>query len=45
MQEILLSALALAFLAGDRLYVIDTAVPAGESEVDAQRFLASVRFE
>ena len=33
------------FLVGDRLYVIDAAVPAGESEADAQRFLASVRFE
>jgi hypothetical protein len=33
------------FLVGDRLYVIDVAVPEGESEADAQRFLASVRFE
>jgi hypothetical protein len=33
------------FLVGDRLYVIDAAVPAGEPEADAQRFLASVRFE
>jgi hypothetical protein len=37
--------LANLFLVGDRLYVIDAAVPAGESEADAQRFLASVRFE
>jgi len=40
-----LTGLANLFLVGDRLYVIDAAVPAGESEADAQRFLASVRFE
>ena len=32
-------------LVGDRLYVIDAAVPAGDSEADAKRFLGSVRFE
>ena len=37
--------LANLFLVGDRLYVIDAAVPAGDSEANAQRFLASVRFE
>jgi inorganic triphosphatase YgiF len=37
--------LANLFLVGDRLYVVDAAVPAGESEADARRFLASVRFE
>jgi hypothetical protein len=40
-----LEGLANLFLVGDRLYVIDAAVPAGESEADAQRLLASVRFE
>jgi len=33
------------FLVGDRLYVIDATVPVGDSEVDAERFLASVRFQ
>ena len=37
--------LANLFLVGDRLYVIDAAVPAGVSEADAQRFLASMRIE
>jgi hypothetical protein len=32
-------------LLGDRLYVADATVPAGASEADAQRFLASIRFE
>jgi hypothetical protein len=33
------------FLVGDRLYVIDAIVPAGDAEADAKRFLASVRFQ
>lgn len=33
------------FLIGDRLYVADATVPKGESEADAQRFLASIRFD
>ena len=33
------------FLVSDRLYVADVTVPAGASEADANRFLASIRFE
>jgi hypothetical protein len=32
-------------LVGDRLYVADATVPAGQSEADAQRFLGSLRFQ
>jgi hypothetical protein len=32
------------FLVDDRLYVVDAVVPEGDSEVNAQRFLASMRF-
>lgn len=40
-----LAGLASFFLVGDRLYVADAMVPAGASEADAQRFLASIRFD
>jgi hypothetical protein len=40
-----LAGVASFFLVGDRLYVADATVPAGASEADAQRFLASLRFE
>jgi hypothetical protein len=40
-----LAGIASFFLVGDRLYVADATVPAGASEADAQRFLASLRFD
>ena len=40
-----LSGMASFFLVGERLYVVDAIVPAGASEDDAKRFLASIRFE
>ncbi len=33
------------FLIGDRFYVVDAAVPAGDTEAVAKRFLASIRFD
>ena len=33
------------FLVGDRFYVVDAAVPAGDTESVAKRFLASIRFD
>jgi hypothetical protein len=33
------------FLVGDRFYAVDATVPAGDSEADAKRFLASIRFQ
>ena len=33
------------FLIGDRLYVVDSTVPIGDSEANAQRFFASLKIE